>query len=406
MEKTPNKFFQGYWCKTCDRCKNGAILLSEHPLGKYYRSDNKYPISDYTTGSHKDQEVFFDCPSCGGIYSVRNIRDVISGKTKCPCNTTIFTKKEPENVSRVLSPKKDERLSDKVEYKCKDCKHKWFREIKTRSGCPFCSHQKLCDEPSCKMCYENSFASDERNKFWSKKNEKTPRQVFKSSNKNYFFDCDDCSHTFSMYPRMVVSGRWCSYCSHKVLCKEDCSICSKKAFSGHWRSKYLIDGQKSASQIFMSEKTKYQFKCENGKNHPNFWQTPSNIVHAGNGCPKCAEEIHVSETRFLAWLQKNYPDEIIETQVSFPWCEYKKPLRFDFSFKDRKLLIELDGIQHYEQVKYFGNMLETIKARDKIKNEQSTIHGYKLIRVYQPDFFFDKNNWDTLMKKEIDSWIS
>ena len=44
--------------------------------------------------------------------------------------------------------------------------------------------------------FERSFASHEKHIFWSKKNEKKPRDVFKSSHKKYLFDCDKCGHEF------------------------------------------------------------------------------------------------------------------------------------------------------------------------------------------------------------------
>jgi len=51
-----------------------------------------------------------------------------------------------------------------------------------------CSDKKLCDKEDCKKCFEKSFASHEKAKYWSNKNELKPRQVFKSSGKKYFFE--------------------------------------------------------------------------------------------------------------------------------------------------------------------------------------------------------------------------
>jgi len=46
--------------------------------------------------------------------------------------------------------------------------------------CPYCSNPPkiLCNTENCKLCFNNSFASHEKAKYWSEKNELTPREVF------------------------------------------------------------------------------------------------------------------------------------------------------------------------------------------------------------------------------------
>lgn len=61
-------------------------------------------------------------------------------------------------------------------------------------------------------------------------------------------------------------------------------------------------------------------------------------------------------------------------------------LSFDFAlFKDSeaKLLIELDGLQHYKSIDYFGGdkKYAQIKANDAIKDEWAKHHNVRLIRV-------------------------
>ena len=42
--------------------------------------------------------------------------------------------------------------------------------------------KKLCNNIDCKICYEKSFASHEKSKYWSAKNgDIKPREIFKSS---------------------------------------------------------------------------------------------------------------------------------------------------------------------------------------------------------------------------------
>lgn len=53
--------------------------------------------------------------------------------------------------------------------------------------CSYCCYppQKLCENNSCKECFNNSFASHPRSKCWSDKNKLTPRHIFKSAHSKY-----------------------------------------------------------------------------------------------------------------------------------------------------------------------------------------------------------------------------
>lgn len=61
-------------------------------------------------------------------------------------------------------------------------------------------------------------------------------------------------------------------------------------------------------------------------------------------------------------------------------------LKFDFAVftgSELSLLIELDGLQHSQPVKYFGGVrkYEQVKANDSRKAEWAFAHGIKLIRI-------------------------
>ena len=90
-----------------------------------------------------------------------------------------------------------------------------------------------------KIPFENSFASHEKSKYWSNKNELKPFQVFKISGKKYLFNCDKCNHEFINDPAHISIGRWCPYCSNKKLCGNmNCKTCFDKSFASHEKVKY------------------------------------------------------------------------------------------------------------------------------------------------------------------------
>jgi hypothetical protein len=61
--------------------------------------------------------------------------------------------------------------------------------------CPNTGNKTLCTEESCIVCYHHSFASHPRAVYWSNKNILKPRQLHRSSGKDFLFDCLDCNHT-------------------------------------------------------------------------------------------------------------------------------------------------------------------------------------------------------------------
>ena len=46
--------------------------------------------------------------------------------------------------------------------------------------------------------YERSFASSNKSKYWSDKNELTPREVSISNGNKFWFDCNKCPHSFEI----------------------------------------------------------------------------------------------------------------------------------------------------------------------------------------------------------------
>ena len=51
----------------------------------------------------------------------------------------------------------------------------------------------MCYEDDCNYCFDKSFASHVKSKYWSDKNKVKPREVFKSTDSKYFFDCNFCN---------------------------------------------------------------------------------------------------------------------------------------------------------------------------------------------------------------------
>lgn len=161
----------------------------------------------------------------------------------------------------------------------------------TSIHCNFGGNSKrLCKNENCGICFNKSFASYSKASQWSLSNSVSPRDVFKSSSKSYYFTCEICQHEFSKSLNSTSQGVWCPYCASQKLCDSNkCDMCYKKSFASHYRSEWWSAlNIVTPRSVFMNTLSKYQFTCDICCH--NFSSTLNNIVK-GNWCPYCAGKI-------------------------------------------------------------------------------------------------------------------
>lgn len=116
---------------------------------------------------------------------------------------------------------------------------------------------------------------------------------------------------------------------------------------------------------------------------------PDQHLHAGNGCKKCS--ISKGENRIALFLKQKEIPYISEYFLPETPKEYPK-VRYDFYLPEAKILIEFDGIQHFDKSAY--ELLQEARGRrrdsisyekrveyDKLKNKLAKANGYILIRI-------------------------
>ena len=79
--------------------------------------------------------------------------------------------------------------------------------------------------------------------------------------------------------------------------------------------------------------------------------------------------------------------------------------RCEKEIKDIKIIIELDGRQHFEQVRNWSSPEEQNK-NDKEKEELATEHNYCIIRLLQEDVFYDTYDWFNELLENIQILIN
>ena len=283
---------------------------------------------------------------------------------------------------------------------------------------------KLCGRLECNTCFIRSFAtydgktSNGKLKVECWDNEKNgtiePRSVTKGNDKKCWFKCDDddCNHSFNSTISHIINGTWCPYCANKKICNNDnCNYCYNKSFASYDgktpNGKLKVecwDNEKNETikprTVSKYNNKKYWFKCDDC-NH-SFNSTISNITN-GTWCPICKNK---TEKKFLHWFKKTYKEFKIKHQPKYNWCKSEntnRKLPFDFVIEKLKLIIEIDGRQHFEQVSNWSSP-EFQLENDIYKMKKALENGYSILRIIQEDIYYNKNNWEKNIKDTIKSY--
>ena len=181
---------------------------------------------------------------------------------------------------------------------------------------------------------------------------------------------------FSQIPDFHINRKCgCPKCSNNV--KLDISEFIEKAEKIHG-NKYHY-----SKVDYLNNYTRIIIIC---KKHGEFLQKP--FVHLlSHGCPSC---INKTEYKFYEKIKEIYP--IIKRQYKVEWCKNKLCLPFDFVIEELKIIIELDGEQHFTQVSNWTSP-ETQIEKDKFKTDCANQNGFSVIRLLQDDVSKDKFDW-------------
>jgi len=419
---------KGQWCGYCSNtllCEKDDCKMcfdksfASHEKSKFWSVKNIETHRQISKGAHK--KYLFDCDKCNHtfqtspqIISMGCWCNFCSNRKLCENNECklCFNKSFASNEkAKFWSDKNTETPNQvfissnkKYWFDCDKCNHSFssiLSNISKTDGprwCPYCSVpcKLLCDDATCSHCFNNSFASNEKAKFWSDKNTETPNQVFKSSNKKYWFDCDKCTHTFDISIAGINNGgNWCRYCPSQEFCLENCDECYNKSIASHEISKFWsIKNKFKPREIMKGSRKKFIFNCN--KCEIDFETIPYSVVFLNSWCPHC---VNKTELKLHNQLLSIYP---IISQFKQEWCKKQLLLPFDFCIPEYKIIIELDGRQHFEQVSNWSSPEEQ-SENDKYKEKCANNNGYSIIRILQEDVLHDKYDWKTELVNNIEN---
>ena len=176
-----------------------------------------------------------------------------------------------------------------------------------------------------------------------------------------------CGNVYEVMPNSFLEGHGCPYCAG--LAKKTDKKFKQEVYN-------LVGDSYTVLDNYVNANTK--LKIKHNKCGNVYEVRPYNFLN-GRRCPYC--NIPKGETiitKLLDTLNINY-----EYQKTFPDLKYKSYLSYDFYIPNQSILIEYQGIQHYQPVDHFGgdDQFTIQQKHDQMKLDYAKEHGYNLIAV-------------------------
>ena len=418
-DKCKNKKNGRNLCKKNDCYFCYYLSFASHPKSKYWhngKNNGKIP-RDVALNSH--DKFWFKCSDCN--HDFKSALSKINDERWCPhCSKNQFSLCDDENCdicfnnsfashskSKIWNYEKNNgklprnvtlKTGEKYSFKCPDCNHD-FDSIplivinSKKYGCSYCVNQKRCDDEICDLCFEHSFASHPKSKYWNNKknNGKTPRDVALNDNNKFCFTCSDCNHDFDSTLNNINNAEKyrCPYCVNRKRCDdENCDFCFKHSFASHQKSKYWNNEKNDGitpRDVALNSHDKFWFTCQDC-NH-NF-DSALYHINTGKWCPYCSTCKREKEIK--KWLLSMYitipsfnkrPDFLKNPKTNFN-------LELDIWYESYNFAIEIQGIQHFNFLPYFHKSIEDYNyqiEKDKFKLEKCIENNINLLYINYDD---------------------
>ena len=168
-------------------------------------------------------------------------------------------------------------------------------------------------------------------------------------------------HIYPQKPNSHLQGHRCPYCLNTTF----------DEYKNIWNNLNL---DKPIVETYVDNNHKMKFICKKGHVYKQF---PNQ--HKFYGCSICNESL--GEKYIRNYLDKHHIK--YESQKRFKNLKDKTYLSYDFYLPEQKVLIEYQGIQHYQAEDYFGGekQFKTQQKHDKSKKEYAKDNGYKLLEL-------------------------
>lgn len=225
----------------------------------------------------------------------------------------------------------------------------------------------------CPYCYDNGRAKRKTDEQFNKEvydlvgNEYTFLESYVNARTKIKVKHSKCGDIYKVKPHDFLSGKRCPYCKGNA----------KKTDAQFKQEVYdLVGSEYTVLGAYVNAYTKIRVK-HNQCGH--IYKVKPHHFLEGERCPYCnSPKGEVIITKILKSLNINY-----EYQKTFDGLRDSQSLSYDFFIPDQNILIEYQGMQHYQPVDYFGGeaKFEYQQKHDKMKADYAKDNGYNLIAV-------------------------
>lgn len=264
----------------------------------------------------------------------------------------------------------------KIKIICKSCGKKFLQMPYSHLagfGCPYCAGLAKDSTESfiekAKQIHGNKFD-------YSKVD-------YKGSKTKICVICKECGKEFWQYPTNHLSGHGCPECRYiKQRLTTEQFVEKAKQVHGDKYDYSKVD--------YKNTETKVCIICPK---HGEFWQEPR-IHLEGKGCPECNNS--KGEERIKLYLESHNINFVHDEAC----LEFLDNMRPDFYLPDYNLIIEFDGMQHFEANEMFGGEkgFKERQEMDRLKNQLCEENNVDILRIP----YWNLENIDSILKKSLD----
>jgi hypothetical protein len=196
------------------------------------------------------------------------------------------------------------------------------------------------------------------------------------------FHCNVCGNKWLLKPIKFVNGRRCPNCAKIKRTKSNETFINQVYKQTHGEYTFL--------EKYINNYTK--IKVKHNICNREYFVTPHNFLDMKNRCPFCSHSI--GEEKIVDFLTKNNISYIREYRPD--WIKPNR-YRYDFYIYEQNLIIEYNGIPHYEDNKWFKTLAKEYQKIDKYKKEKALENGYNYLIIP----YWELDNIETILSKRI-----
>ena len=371
----PNDFLNKSACKNCRK-----FFEKETYIEKFIKKHgNKYDYSLMLNNKiyTKDDLITIICPIHGKFeQKIKNhlhgngckLCGIEKSKTSRKISNNIIKERLEKICGNNVSFNINEYINTNtpLKLKCNNCNKFFLRDVNAllyNNSCPYCNSKQR------NLTYDNNEFIEKAKVVHGDRYDYS-KTVYEKTDKKICVIChekDKFNNEHGIF--------WVTPHAHIGMMKSGCPKCSgkyKKTTEDFIKEAKLIHGDfyNYNNVFYENAKTKISIGCPI---HGYFNQTP-NMHLSGKGCPICKESSFERKIRLFF----NEHNINFTSQYKPSWL---KPLSIDFFIKEINLAIEVQGIQHFMPVKYWGDEKKLLKVieRDNIKKKKCEENGVNLI---------------------------